>query len=59
MRTVTIKMVIDDEDEEICQRSVQNALDTELNSFPLYYWDVDKANDDEERWKEKYDSDKN
>lgn len=57
MKTVTIKIVVDDEDEDACSEAVQHVLETDLNPFPLYYWDVDKSNADEEEWKAIYDKD--
>ena len=58
MKTVTIKMVIDDEDENVCGEVVQHVLETDLNPFPLYYWELEKANPDEEEWREGYDNDR-
>ena len=59
MKTITLKFVVDDSDEDSVNDEIQGVLEnTGLNSFPLHSWRSDSANKQEIKWRKKYDKER-
>lgn len=58
MKTITLTFVIDDDDEGSLEHQIQNALEQELNSFPLFGWFKSKPTKKEVAWRKIYDNDR-
>ena len=51
MKTIQLRFVIENVDESALENQIQQALEHELNSFPLFSWTSRKANKTEKTWK--------
>ena len=51
MKTVQLKFVIENVDQGALENQIQQALEQELNSFPLFCWSIRNSNKTEVNWK--------
>lgn len=55
MKTVTVKLVVEEEDKDRAENSVLRCLENELNELPMFSFNVSDSTKKERDFKKRYD----